>query len=161
MEALVILICIFLVIFLVWYNSPSSINVTPAPNQKVNSILIWQKYTTYFHVAGTQYHDFDLAKKHRLIKEHSSYSWKREPNNRHDKNAIAIYINDYKVGYVPSFEAKKLVAQIDRGDKFILYLNDYKPRSQYEALEIEAINETLKAQLDPTGEHHNRVSNSE
>jgi len=127
----------------------------PAPENE--SILIWREYTKYFYVAGTLYHDFDIVKRKRLVKDKSTYSMKREPDNRHDPNAIAVYINEYKVGYVPRNDAKVLAPQMDRGDVFTLYLSEYNPRSKYEQLEIEAVNETLKLKLDPNGFHFNTV----
>ena len=39
----------------------------------------------------------------------------REPKNVHDGNAIAIYLNDMHVGYVPKDTAAWLAGHIDRG----------------------------------------------
>lgn len=41
---------------------------------------------------------------------------KREPHNRHDPNAIAVWFMNDKLGYVPRNENEKLAAMMDRGE---------------------------------------------
>lgn len=40
---------------------------------------------------------------------------RREPNNPHDENAIAVYLKGNKCGYVPATEAAHLAPEIDKG----------------------------------------------
>lgn len=73
-----------------------------------------------FHVAGASYFsDFD-----RLIDEipiGAEVCFRREPKNRHDKNALAVYYKGYKLGYVPQVQNEKYVRLIDRGLTELLY----------------------------------------
>lgn len=41
----------------------------------------------------------------------------REPNNSHDANAVAIYFNDDKLGYVPRGENGTVAQMLDRGER--------------------------------------------
>ena len=41
----------------------------------------------------------------------------REPNNDHDPNAVAVYFNDDKLGYVPRGENGALARMLDRGER--------------------------------------------
>ena len=39
----------------------------------------------------------------------------REPDNKYDKNAIAVYLDDTKVGHIPAPQAKFLAPLLDAG----------------------------------------------
>ena len=41
----------------------------------------------------------------------------REPNNRHDANAVAVYFQKDKLGYVPRGENSAIAQMLDRGEK--------------------------------------------
>ena len=43
----------------------------------------------------------------------------REPDNRHDHNAIRIEWRGHKLGYVPRAENRSVAAAIDQGDKLV------------------------------------------
>jgi hypothetical protein len=43
---------------------------------------------------------------------------KREPTNKFDANAVAIYYGAKKLGYVPKGFAKELAPQVDQGAEF-------------------------------------------
>jgi HIRAN domain len=38
----------------------------------------------------------------------------REPNNEHDKNAVAVWVRGRKVGFIPKLQNKALAPMIDR-----------------------------------------------
>ncbi len=41
----------------------------------------------------------------------------REPDNPHDRNAVAVHVDNIgKVGYLPRGDAKRFAAMLDRGD---------------------------------------------
>jgi hypothetical protein len=65
------------------------------------------------HVAGYQYH-----KGHHVENEFKSgvpLSLVREPKNRYDSNAIAIYFGLTKIGYIPDAENTVLANMLDQG----------------------------------------------
>lgn len=39
----------------------------------------------------------------------------REPRNRHDPNAVAVYADGEKLGYVPAFKAEMTAGFLDKG----------------------------------------------
>ena len=40
----------------------------------------------------------------------------REPNNSHDTNAVAVYFQNHKLGYVPRGENSAISQMLDRGE---------------------------------------------
>lgn len=153
MEGFVIIMIIFLVAFLIYRvygeqkeqeNKPSGI--TP----ETEAYLRQRKYTTYFCVAGVQYYDYHIAAKRRLFRDETIITLKRQPKNRKDPNAIEVYFADVKVGYVPRYEAERLSKELDKGDRFTAYLEEYNSRKHYDdRIEIELVNETLKEVIEP------------
>ncbi|WP_123725696.1 HIRAN domain-containing protein [Pseudomonas protegens] len=69
-----------------------------------------------FHVVGESYFQAEL----RHIRNNMSVAYENnleafivtEPNNPHDKNACAVYIDSFKVGYLPRDAAKDYVTQM-------------------------------------------------
>lgn len=43
----------------------------------------------------------------------------REPDNRHDRNAIRVEWRGHKLGYVPRAENSAVAAALDQGDKLV------------------------------------------
>ena len=43
----------------------------------------------------------------------------REPDNRHDRNAIRVEWRGHKLGYVPRAENRAVAAAMDQGDKLV------------------------------------------
>lgn len=41
----------------------------------------------------------------------------REPSNKHDPNAIAVYAQNDKLGYVPRAENSTIAQMLDRGER--------------------------------------------
>jgi hypothetical protein len=75
-----------------------------------------------FDVVGESYFQAEL----RHIRNHTSVAYDNdleafivtEPNNPHDKNACAVYIDSLKVGYLPKEAAKDYVAQMRENGVF-------------------------------------------
>lgn len=63
------------------------------------------KLNDRFSVAGVQYSDYQKIKPN-LIKIGTKVIAKLEPNNPHDKLAIALYIGQHRIGYVPKGNLK-------------------------------------------------------
>ena len=42
---------------------------------------------------------------------------RREPDNRHDRNAIAIYYAGLKIGFIPKLVNPRIAPLMDRGDQ--------------------------------------------
>ncbi|WP_429514655.1 HIRAN domain-containing protein [Pseudomonas frederiksbergensis] len=69
-----------------------------------------------FHVVGESYFQVEL----RHIRNNMSVAYDNdleafivtEPNNLHDENACAVYIDSFKVGYLPSDAARDYVTQM-------------------------------------------------
>ncbi len=47
------------------------------------------------------------------ITEVESFTLIREPDNKHDRNAIAVYVDDMKCGHIPAPQAKFLAPLLD------------------------------------------------
>lgn len=82
-----------------------------------------------FHLGGDGTYDFDVAGEASYQdaldtivggKTEGGHEYEclalliREPNNRHDKNAVAVSIDSRKVGYVPRREAASMAKLMDR-----------------------------------------------
>lgn len=42
---------------------------------------------------------------------------KREPNNKYDSNAVAIYFKQYKLGFIPRADNTAVAQMLDRGER--------------------------------------------
>lgn len=67
-----------------------------------------------FSVAGTSFRDGATGLLQRLQPYHA-LTLRREQQNKHDKNAVAVYRHDKKLGYVPRGLAAEIAALIDFG----------------------------------------------
>ncbi|HNJ75612.1 MAG TPA: HIRAN domain-containing protein [Azospira sp.] len=66
-------------------------------------------------LAGSQY--YALSSVWGEIRPGDKLLLKREPENRHDANAVRVEWNGHQLGYVPRAENRALAAAMDRGDK--------------------------------------------
>ena len=66
-------------------------------------------------LAGSQY--YALSSVWGEIRTGDKLLLKREPENRHDANAVRVEWNGHQLGYVPRAENRALAAAMDRGDK--------------------------------------------
>lgn len=68
-------------------------------------------------LAGSQYHA--LAEVMCEMKVGDRLTLVREPDNRHDRNAIRVEWRGRKLGYVPRRENGPLAAALDRGERLV------------------------------------------
>ena len=71
-------------------------------------------YNFYSKIVGSTFIEGGQEKLS-LLKENDILILKREPDNQYDKNAIAIYHSENKIGHVPADTAKSLAPQMDVG----------------------------------------------
>lgn len=63
-----------------------------------------------YYAVGEQWREMRVGDKLELI---------REPDNRHDRNAIRVEWRGHKLGYVPRSENRTVAAAMDQGDKLV------------------------------------------
>lgn len=63
--------------------------------------------------AGFQFHAGETV--WAALRAHDPLMLRREPSNRYDRNAIAVYWRGRQLGYVPARENAELAALMDRG----------------------------------------------
>ena len=76
-------------------------------------------------LAGSQY--YSAAKMWNKIKPGDRLTLTREPDNRHDRNAVRVDWNDQQLGYVPRAENRAVARALDAGEKLearVLILRD-------------------------------------
>lgn len=92
-----------------------------------------------FDIAGTQYiKDQNLFY---LFKEEDLLTLRLENNNKYDKNAVALYYKDNKVGYVPqkmNYELSQLLRQ-GWDDCFVAYVSQWKGCGKKRRVTIEVM----------------------
>jgi hypothetical protein len=66
-------------------------------------------------LAGSQY--YALSEAWPQIRPGDRLTLTREPDNRHDRNAIRVDWNGRQLGYVPRAENRAVAAALDRGEK--------------------------------------------
>ncbi len=66
-------------------------------------------------LAGSQF--YALSRAWKEIRPGDKLLLKREPDNRHDANAIRVEWNGQQLGYVPRAENRALAAAMDRGER--------------------------------------------
>jgi HIRAN domain len=64
-------------------------------------------------IRGIAYYDFEIVKK--KIKTGDNLQLRRESENMYDSFAIAIYFNDFKLGYIAAYENITLANMLDNG----------------------------------------------
>ena len=80
-------------------------NHRPAPAQIKYVRLI------NFYIAGYQYHQGHKVE--HLLKPAEMVEMRREPQNRYDDKAIALYFENTKIGYVPAVDNHILAQMLD------------------------------------------------
>lgn len=66
-------------------------------------------------LAGSQY--YSAAKVWNKIKPGDRLTLTREPDNRHDRNAVRVDWNGHQLGYVPRAENRAVARALDAGEK--------------------------------------------
>ena len=84
--------------------------VSPVVDADDRSVLIQES-----PVAGFQFHRGDAVWS--SLSVGAPLALKREPSNSHDTNAVAVYYQDHKLGYVPRGENSAIAQMLDRGER--------------------------------------------
>lgn len=87
---------------------PSVGRAAPKPQTEPSRILIQES-----PLAGFQYHQGETAWFH--LRPGQPLHLVREPYNRHDPRAVAVYWRETKLGYVPRTENTAVAQLLDRG----------------------------------------------
>ena len=66
-------------------------------------------------LAGSQYHA--LAEVRTEIRLHDRLTLVREPNNRHDRNAVRVDWRGHPLGYIPRSENRAVARALDAGER--------------------------------------------
>ena len=88
-------------------------------------------------LAGSQY--YALSAVWQDIRAGDALTLVREPDNRHDRNAIRVEWRGRKLGYVPRAENRVIAAAMDAGDRLsarVSSVNDNKNPWQRVAFEV-------------------------
>jgi len=90
------------------------------------------------HVAGLQYHDgVDLS-----YRSGEALTLRREPHNRYDANAIAIYRGDLRIGYLPRRLNPTPARRMDCGTPLHCRITAYTPDAPtWERVKVEVYEE--------------------
>ena len=104
-------------------------NNIPFPFQR--DILILE-----IHIAGTSYRE-NITQIEPLLETGQMFQMVREPENQYDCWAIAIYLKDYKLGYVPRAQNEIIARLMDAGKLFYSKLNSKKWKDDWLCLETD------------------------
>lgn len=66
-------------------------------------------------LAGSQY--YAVSRLRETIRVGDKLTLTREPDNRHDRNAVRVDWNDEKLGYVPRAENRTVARALDAGER--------------------------------------------
>jgi len=119
--------------------------------KKINS----SQFTESTEVVALSKYSFDRAFELGIYKTSHRYRLIREKINPHDPNAVLVYIDRLKIGYLPRHMAKPVAHAIDNGDAYSVkykyavkgddydkkYDNDYSD-GYYRRLELDITNES-------------------
>jgi hypothetical protein len=95
-------------------------------------------YLDRTYLSGLAYYDYQLA--YRSISNGDPLTLKREPDNKHDRFAVAVYFCGRKLGYWPFPENKAIANLMDRSVVVKARVVSIHPDKEevYEALSAEA-----------------------
>ena len=87
------------------------------------------KRTFYTNVAGVTFRNPDGTPRQEIIRDCSQGEWLeliREPDNRHDSNAIAVRRrkSGEQLGYISSDLAFRMAGEMDSGDRFLAWISE-------------------------------------
>ena len=104
-------------------------NNIPLPFQR--DILVLE-----IHIAGTSYRE-NIAQIEPSLETGQMFYMVREPENEYDGWAIGVYLNDYKLGYVPMAQNEVIARLMDAGKLFYCKLTSKEWKNDWLCLETE------------------------
>jgi hypothetical protein len=96
-----------------------------APSSSAESVKILVQSSP---LAGSQY--YALREVWPDLKLGDRLTLKREPDNRHDRQAIRVDWNGRQLGYVPRAENRAVAAALDGGEKLEARISKLRPASE-------------------------------
>lgn len=99
------------------------------------------------HVAGVQYSDYQLVS----FKAGDEIELRREPSNPKDSNAIAVYVHDTRIGYIPRIHTQRFIGLKRDGAKFsgrIVSYNKNNPSWQAIVISVDVTMPTVEEVKD-------------
>ena len=88
------------------------------------------------HIAGTSYRE-NIAEIEPSLETGQMFQMIREPENEYDCWAIAVYANDYKLGYVPRAQNEIIARLMDAGKLFYCKLTGKEWKNDWLCLETD------------------------
>jgi hypothetical protein len=67
------------------------------------------------------------ARKVDALRSGEAIELRRERNNKHDPNAVAVHVREHKVGHIPASEVVPVAAAFDAGYGVIARIDDKPP----------------------------------
>jgi len=99
------------------------------------------------HVAGVQYSDYQLVN----FKAGDEIELRREPKNPADTNAIAVYVKNTRIGYIPRLHCPRLIGLKRDGAKFsgrVVSFNKNNPSWQAIVISVDVTMPTVEEVKD-------------
>jgi hypothetical protein len=91
-----------------------------------------RKHLTHFHIAGFTYYEGPIV--FSQLRIGTPLRLVAEAENKHDPNAVAIYFEENKIGFIPSEKNELFSIFFEQGytDLFQVYINRLSPDSHPE-----------------------------
>ncbi|WP_207509894.1 HIRAN domain-containing protein [Telluribacter humicola] len=106
----------------------------------------WIKPIHYKNVEimGLYHYKYEMAKRKGYIHEDSPFTLRRSFNIKQDSFAVEVYVNEYKLGYLPDTIGKEIALKMELGETFKVRMVGHFPKRQFGQLEIDIVNERLE-----------------
>jgi hypothetical protein len=96
------------------------------------------------YISGYQYHKG--AQMEHLFQSGTTFSLKREPENPFDDDAVALYYENARIGFIPPHSNVEIARMIEKGEKLKARIARYEPElDPWERVYVEVLNETEAA----------------
>ena len=105
---------------------------------KINITLPFQRdiLVLEIHIAGTSYRE-NIARIEPSLETGQLLRMVREPENEYDSLAVAVYVNDFKLGYVPMAQNEVIARLMDAGKLFYCKLTSKEWKNDWLCLETD------------------------
>ena len=104
------------------FGVKTTLSATTFDENKIKAIELNECY-----IVGLQYYDG----KDFNAKNIKFLSLKRDPTNEYDKNAIEVYSNELKIGYIPRTENKVISNMMKQDVQIVAKITKFNPNDGY------------------------------
>ncbi|WP_207510028.1 hypothetical protein [Telluribacter humicola] len=106
----------------------------------------WIKPIHYksIEVMGLYHFKYEMAKRKGYIHEDSQFTLRRSLDTKQAPFAIEVYVNEYKLGYLPDAIGMEIAQKMELGETFKVRMVGHYPKRQFGELEIDIVNERLE-----------------